>query len=97
MKPTKRMLYRLLYDALIEIRASEYEPGDKFVFVLADLFHHVPLQLDQLDRGELTVQDILRDPDVRARHHGIGDRLALRMRENAKYYPETMADEESAP
>lgn len=91
------MLYRLLYDTLIELRARGYETGDQSVFMLADLFHNLPLQLDRLNRGELAVQDMLSELDERAQRHGIEGWLELRMSEIAKYHPETLANEETSP
>lgn len=87
---TKSVLYRLLYDALIELRARGHERSDKVVFLLADLFHNVPLQLDRLDRGETTVHDIKRELEERAQRNGIEGWLDLRTSEIEKYHPKTM-------
>ena len=98
MKPTKKMLHRLLFDALIDMRVRGYESGDEAIFALSDMFHNVPLQLDGLDRNELSVQDILQEVRERARrHHDAEGWLERRMSENAICHSETMADDDTAP
>lgn len=97
MKPTKKMLYRLLFDALIDMRVRGYESGDEAIFALSDMFHNVPLQLDGLDRNELSVQDILQEVRERARrHHDAEGWLELRMREIARNHPEAVANKDAA-
>src|SRR5262249_19656466 len=43
---TKRRLYRLLYMTLIDMRAEDHDAENRLVFLLAELFHNIPLQLD---------------------------------------------------
>jgi hypothetical protein len=93
--PTKRVLYQLLYNALIEIRLLGYESNDKVVWVLADLLHNLPLQLDRLDQGDLTVQDIMRELEERAHRHGIERWLHRRLGEIAKHYPDLLAQNDT--
>ena len=92
--PTERVLYRLLFDALIEIRLLGYESNNKMVWVLADLLHNLPLQLDRLDRGGITVQDIMRELEWRAHRHGIERWLYGRLGEVAKHYPQLLAQDD---
>jgi hypothetical protein len=93
--PTKRVLYRLLFDALIEIRLLGYASNDKVVWVLADLLHNLPLQFDRLDRGEITVQDIMHELEERAHRHGIERWLHGRLGEIAKHHPDMLAQDET--
>ena len=98
MKPTKQMLYRLLSDALIDIRLRGYQSGDKAVFALSDMFHNLPSELDRLEQGELSVEDVLKHiRECAQRHDDAEGWLDHRMREIAKQHPETMADDDSAP
>jgi len=78
---TKQQLYRLLYTALIDLRAEGHNAENRLVFLLADLFHNIPLQLDLVDRGDLAPEDILRW--LRSRAHGtpMEDWLNLRVQE----------------
>ncbi len=97
MIPTRRVLHRLLYDALIEIRAKGNASNDKAVFSLADLFHNVPMDLDKLDRGEVSVEDIMHKLEEHARRRGIEGWLDLRLKEIVKYHPETMENRDTSP
>lgn len=58
---------RLLYQALIEIRAEAHESKDAKIFHLADLLHTVPLQLDAGEDAEGFVKALRR----RAQQKGI--------------------------
>ena len=77
---TKQQLYRLLYLALIDLRAEGHNAEHRLVFLLADLFYNVPLQLDRVAQGELARDDVL--TWLRSRAHGtpIEGQLNLRMR-----------------
>jgi hypothetical protein len=85
---TKRLLYRLLFDALIEIRAYTGDTGDRRVYLLADLFHNVPLQLDRADRGETIPDDIMGWLHMRARQRGIEGWLDFHIEEARKAMPQ---------
>ena len=78
------------------MRAKGYTSGDRVVFLLADLFHNVPLQFDRLDRGEITVQDIVQELETRARQHGIEGWLDLRLGEIAKCHPDEVAPDDTS-
>lgn len=96
MEPTKPGLYQLLKDALIEMRAKGYASDDKVVFSLADLFHNVPMELYMLERGEITVREIMRDLEERARRRGIEGWLDLRIGEIAANHPEWISKEDTS-
>lgn len=76
---SKSQLYRLLYLALIDLRAEGYRAENRGVFLLADLFHNIPLQLDRVDSGDLAPEDILRW--LRTRAHGTPMEAWLQLRE----------------
>jgi hypothetical protein len=50
---SRELVSRLLYLALIEIRAEAHALQNPKVFHLADLFHNVPLQLERVAKGVL--------------------------------------------
>lgn len=56
---THTIIHRLLYFCLIEIRSAAYESQTKKAFLLADLLHTIPLQLEQVIQGERTYEDLL--------------------------------------
>ncbi|HEX8729125.1 MAG TPA: hypothetical protein VF739_10900 [Ktedonobacterales bacterium] len=76
---SKSQLSRLLYLALIDLRAEGHSAENRLVFLLADLFHNIPLQLDQVYRGDLTPDDVLRWLHTRA--HGTPMEAWLTLRE----------------
>ena len=93
---TERGVYRLLNDAFIEIRARGLASNDKVIFALADSFQNVPMRLYRLERGDITVQDIMRELEEYARRHGIEGWLDLRLGEIAKYHPEWVSSEDAS-
>ncbi len=66
-KSALELVHRLLFRALIEIRAQGYEQKDKLVFHLADLFHNTALDLEAADEGTLTYEEVLRQLEAKAR------------------------------
>lgn len=56
---TKQQIYDLLYRALIDLRAEGHATQNQLVFLLADLFHNIPLQLNRVDHGDLAPDDVL--------------------------------------
>lgn len=53
------LTYRLLFDALVEIRARGCEQNDKVVFRLADLFHNAVLDLKAAAEGDVEYNEVL--------------------------------------
>jgi hypothetical protein len=84
---SKSQLYRLLYLALIDLRGEGHNAENRLMFLLADLFHNIPLQLDLVDRGDLALEDILRW--LRSRARGTPMEAWLNLREQ-----EIMTDEQ---
>jgi DUF1680 family protein len=54
-------VHRLLFRALLELRAQGHKQRNKVVFHLADLFHTVVLDMERAARGECTYDDVMRD------------------------------------
>lgn len=55
----KEYILKLLYAALLDIRVASYSKDSRTCFVLADIFHNIPLQVNQADRGEKSYADIV--------------------------------------
>jgi hypothetical protein len=81
---TKHFLEKLLYFALIDLRFEGHTTHDELVFWLADLFHSVPLQLDRVERGELSPDDVMRWLRTRASGTLMEAWLNLRMEQLTK-------------
>jgi len=77
-----KTVHRLLFQAILEIRNQSYGTGDKAVYHLADLFHHVVLQLEAVAEGktDITYDDVLTFIKERAREKGcekwVDDRIS---------------------
>jgi hypothetical protein len=66
-KTPLELVHRLLFRALIEIRAEGYEQKNKLVFHLADLFHNTVLDMEAAAEGRLTYEEVLRRVEERAK------------------------------
>jgi len=64
-------VHRLLFQALLEIRAQGHECSNKVVFHLADLFHNVALELENAAEGRCSYEDVLKFLEERAREKGL--------------------------
>jgi hypothetical protein len=76
---TKQQIYDLLYRALIDLRAEGHATQNQLVFLLADLFHNIPLQLNRVDHGDLAPDDVLAWLRRRAQGTLMEDWLNLRV------------------
>src|SRR5205823_6197270 len=65
-KTALELVHRLLFRALIEIRAQGHEQKNKVVFHLADLFHNAVLDMQAAAEGRLTYDEVLRQLDGKA-------------------------------
>jgi hypothetical protein len=81
---TRRLLYRLLYAALLDIRVEGYTVNNKKVFHLADLMHNVPLQLDKVERGESSAEEVMHWLEKHAHEKGIERWLEQAIKEELK-------------
>src|SRR4051794_17405791 len=61
-----KLVHRLLFRALIEIRAQGYEEKNKLAFHLADLFHNIVLDLEAAAEGRLSYEEVLRRLEEKA-------------------------------
>jgi hypothetical protein len=66
-KSALELVHRLLFRALIEIRAQGHEHKNKLVFHLADLFHNVVLDMEAAALGKLTYDEVLRQLEAKAK------------------------------
>src|SRR5690348_10214841 len=93
---TKPQIYDLLHRALIDLRAEGHTTENQVVFLLADLFHTVPLQLDQVDQDEFTPDEILSWLRRRAQGTLMEDWLNLRIPEVIAKHAGRQATQDSA-
>jgi hypothetical protein len=47
----KEYILKLMYRAFLDIRVASSSQDSHTCFVLADIFHNVPLQMNQADKG----------------------------------------------
>ena len=75
----REAIYKALFDALLELREAGAESKDKRVWHLANLFHHLPHWLNDLDQGEATPAEVARRLRERAEDAGVGRWLDAHM------------------
>ena len=66
-KTPLELVHRLLFRALVEIRASGHEHKNKVVFHLADLFHNAVLDMEAAAEGRVTYAEVLHQLGEKAR------------------------------
>lgn len=66
-KTALELVHRLLFRALIEIRAQGHEQKNKLVFHLADLFHNVVLDMEAAAESKLSYDEVLRHLEEKAK------------------------------
>ena len=66
-KSALELVHRLLFRALIEIRAQGHEQNNKLVFHLADLFHIIVLDMEAAAEGKSTYEEVFRQLEEKAR------------------------------
>jgi hypothetical protein len=66
-KTALELVHRLLFRALIEMRAQGHEQKNELVFHLADLFHNAVLDLEAAAEGRLTYDEVLRRLEEKAK------------------------------
>lgn len=55
----KEYILKLMYVAFLEIRVASHSQDSHTCFVLSDIFHTVPLQMNQAEKGEKSYADIV--------------------------------------
>jgi hypothetical protein len=63
-------VHRLLFRALVEIRAQGYEEKNKLVFHLADLFHNIVLEMKNAAEGQTSYEEVLHRLEEKAKEIG---------------------------
>ena len=63
--------YKLLFDALLRMRAEGAETENGVAFYLADLFHQLPNRLQAVSDGAATLDEVLDELHERAREKGL--------------------------
>ncbi len=66
-KTALELVHRLLFRALVEIRAQGHEQNNKLVFHLADLFHNAVLEMEAAAEGRSTYEDVMRQLEEKAK------------------------------
>ena len=61
------LVHRLLFRALIEIRAQGHGQKNKLVFHLADLFHNAVLDVEAAAEGRLTYDEVFHRLEEKAK------------------------------
>jgi hypothetical protein len=65
-KSALQRVHRLLFRALIEMRAQGHEQRNKLIFHLADLFHNAVLEMEAAAEGRSSYEEVLRQLDENA-------------------------------
>lgn len=79
------VLYRVIYDALIEIRAEAHTCNSQQIFHLSDLLHTLPLRLERMERGEVSPDDIMQWLRARASEKDLEHWLEQRIQEALRF------------
>ncbi len=66
----QKILYNLLYYALIDIRQEAYLIDNKRIFGLCDFLHNLPLMLESRGKDEQGINDIMREIEQVAESDG---------------------------
>ncbi len=69
----REQLFRLMYIAFVEMRAEAYEKQNAKIFHIADIFHSVPLQIERVNKGEITYEEVLSEIRNKAVEKGCGE------------------------
>lgn len=55
----KETILELMYRAFLDIRIASYSQDSRTCFMLSDIFHNVPSQINQADKGKMSYADII--------------------------------------
>lgn len=55
----KEYILKLIHMALLDIRVASHLRDSHTCFVLSDIFHNIPLQINRADKGEMSYADIV--------------------------------------
>ncbi len=90
-----RLLHRLIYLALLDIRSRGAETEDRVVFGLANLFHNVVLEMADAADGARPYSDVLARLKSTAQENGCGGWLSNAISHIAKGRGDCPAPRES--
>ncbi|GCE17666.1 hypothetical protein [Dictyobacter kobayashii] len=75
----REYILKLLYAAFIDIRVASHSEDNQTCFVISDVFHTIPLQLNRADKGEIEYADIIKSINQKCE-----ERKCTRWLDNAK-------------
>lgn len=55
----KEYILKLMYLAFLDIRVASHAQESHTCFVLSDVFHTIPLQMNRAEKGEMSYADII--------------------------------------
>lgn len=56
----KEYILKLMYAAFLDIRIASHSQDSHTCFVLSDIFHNIPLQVNRADKGEMSYAEIIK-------------------------------------
>lgn len=63
----KTLIYKLIHQAFLDIRTAAYEEkSHRAIFKIADIFHNIPLQVERVEKGQGSYEEVLKDLHDRA-------------------------------
>src|SRR5712691_4422847 len=86
-RPAVELVHRLLFEALVEMRAQGHDQKNKVVFHLADLFHNAVLEMENAARGHGSYEEVLRMVEERAKERAVKGGSGRRSIGSAKSSP----------
>src|SRR5580700_7710888 len=95
-KSALELVHRLLFRALIEIRAQGHEQKNKLVFHLADLFHNSILDMEAAAEGTVTFEDMLRQLEEKAKEKSLEKWFRLSLTEIENSPPQSLEGKQIA-
>lgn len=54
----KEYILKLMYLAFLDIRVASHAQDSRTCFILSDLFHTIPLQMNRAEKGEISYAEI---------------------------------------
>jgi hypothetical protein len=55
----KEYIFKLMHRAFLDIRIASYSQDSPTSFILSDVCHNVPLQMNEADKGKISYEDII--------------------------------------
>lgn len=83
----ENLVLKLLARALLDIRIASHEGNMKKAFELADVFHNVPYQIEQIQGGEGRYNEVVDWIEMRCKQKGMQSWLQVAMDDVARIPP----------